>query len=338
MNPRFHAALAAILLAGLPSTSMIAETTSLAPRWAIALHGGAGTMRRDSPEELKQQYREALAEALSLGASMLEDGATSLDAVEAVVRALEDSPLFNAGCGAAVNRVGSHELDAAIMDGATLDNGAVGAVKGVRNPVTLARHVMEGTPHSLMVGEGALAVAREAGHPLEPDEYFRTEMRHSRWLELQKREAASTEAGDIERGTVGAVALDVHGNLAAATSTGGLTNKLPGRVGDTPIVGAGNYANNKTCAVSCTGSGEVFMRHVAAHRVSSMMEHGGATLQEAMESLFDDVLPRATGGTVAVDRDGNIVMHRNSSGMYRGAADSTGLFGVGFWDDWQAAE
>lgn len=301
--------------------------------WAIALHGGAGTIGRGGSEQIAAEYRVALAVALEVGVRILNDGGTSLDAVEAVVRHLEDSPLFNAGKGAAITRDGEHQMDAAIMDGATLDNGAVAAVRFVRNPVSLARHVMTSTPHALISGPGAEQLAEQAGVRTEPSEYFRTPMRYERWLRMKQREAVSSEAGEIEKGTVGAVALDRHGNLAAATSTGGLTNKLSGRIGDSPLIGIGTYANNATLAISCTGHGEEFIRRTAAFRVSALMEYGGLGVGDALAEVVHKQLAPDSGGAVAVDSHGTIAMDYSTRGMYRGAADSTGRFEVAIWEE-----
>lgn len=296
--------------------------------WAIAIHGGSGTIRDTAPEEEQARYRESLSRALAIGAEILEAGGDALDAVEAAVRALEDDPLFNAGRGGVPNEDGHFELDASIMDGRTLDSGGVGAVRFVRNPVSLARRVMEDTPHRLLAGDGALRFAREAGEPLEDDDYFRTEWRWERWQRMR----GSRDALDVH-GTVGAVARDRNGNLAAATSTGGLTDKRAGRVGDSPIAGAGNYADNATCAVSATGRGEEFMRWNSAFRIAAAMEHGGMTLEEAMRHVLRERMPDRIGGMIAVDRDGRLVLDFTTRGMYRGAADSTGRFEVAIFDE-----
>jgi L-asparaginase/beta-aspartyl-peptidase (threonine type) len=285
------------------------------------VHGGAGTLRRKDMNETRERaYREGLALALRAGYAVLEAGGSSVDAVVAAVMQLENSPLFNAGRGAVLNSDGEHELDAAVMDGATGGAGAVAAVKQITNPVLAARAVMERTPHVLLAGPAADRFARDAGIPLAPPDYFRTPER-ARALE---RARARGEASAAERhGTVGAVALDRYGNLAAATSTGGYTNKLPGRVGDSPIVGAGLYAENETCAVSCTGLGEAFIRAVAAHDVAARMRYRGDTLATAARRVLDRIVALGgEGGLIAVDSTGRIAMPFVSEGMYRGTARS----------------
>ncbi len=313
----------------------------------IAIHGGAGTIRRGSmtPEQ-EQAYRAKLEEALRAGYAILEEGGTSLDAVVAAITVLEDSPLFNAGKGAVFTSEGTNELDAAIMDGATLQAGAVAGVKRVKNPITLARAVMEHSPHVMMAGEGAEVFAEEQGIELVDPEYFFTQ---SRWDALQRAKARETTADagkpddraiaflmhDHKFGTVGAVALDKNGNLAAGTSTGGMTNKRWGRIGDAPIIGAGTYANNASCAVSATGHGEYFIRNVVAHDICARVEFGGQTLEEAAHYVVMEKLvqQRGEGGVIAIDRQGNIAMPFNSEGMYRGYIDRDGNMVVGIYKD-----
>lgn len=313
-------------------SSMKSDTSQ---RWAIAIHGGAGTIPRDASTDRQRAYLQSLEKALAVGRDILASGGTSLDAVEQVVRVMEDDPLFNAGHGAAVNRIGEYELDACIMDGRTLATGGVAAIKHVRNPISLARRVMEDDEHVLVAGPGGDEYARRAGLETVENSYFFTEDRYRRWQRLQERDfdrnRVNVEAGVVEQGTVGAVAVDIHGNVAAATSTGGLTNKLPGRVGDSPIAGAGNYANNETCAVSCTGNGEDFIRHTVAFRVSAGMEYKDLPLAEAADAVVAR-LPAESGGLIAVDRHGNLALPYNSEGMNRGAADSTGRFQVAIWE------
>jgi L-asparaginase / beta-aspartyl-peptidase len=301
-------------------------------KYALIIHGGAGTL---SPEqitpEIERDLRAGLQRSLNAGQTILRKGGSSLDAVTAAVRVLEDDQLFNAGRGAVFTSAESHEMDAAIMDGQTLRAGAVGAVSRVRNPVNLARAVMEKSPYVMLAGEGAQAFACELGHEMMDDEYFYTEQR---WRALERVRVARAEPlSDADRhGTVGAVALDQGGNLAAATSTGGNTNKRPGRIGDSPIIGAGTYANNKTCAVSATGDGEFFMRAVAAHDVSALVEYGGMTLSEAARTVIEKVgALGGTGGLIAVDRDGNIALPFNTTGMYRGFIDVDGQSFVGIF-------
>jgi len=292
---------------------------------AIAIHGGAGAVPRAVlSAEREQLYRAGLAAALDGGYAVLEAGGSSLEAVATAVRTLEDDPLFNAGRGAALTRDGAAELDAAIMDGKQMRAGAVAAVRHVRNPVDLARHVMEKSRHVLLVGPGAEEFALEEGLQLVPNRYFRTTERFEQLLAEQRGEHVS----DIvpPRGTVGAVARDAAGNLAAATSTGGMTNKRPGRVGDSPIIGAGTYAKNGVCAVSATGHGEYFIRAVAAHHVCAAVEHRGLALEEAARELLHEILRGlgGDGGVIAVDHAGRIVMDFSTEGMFRGARDSNG--------------
>jgi beta-aspartyl-peptidase (threonine type) len=305
----------------------------------LVIHGGAGTIDRSkmTPED-EREYRAGLENALRAGWEVLQKGGSSLDAVEAAVRVLEDDPHFNAGRGAVFTNAGTNELDAAIMDGKTLMAGSVAGVKLVKNPITLARLVMEKSPHVTMMGEGAEAFAKEHGTKLLPDQKYFFNQR--RWDELQNEiKAAKTKGATGEKrfiisqeklhGTVGAVALDRNGNLAAATSTGGKTNKLPGRVGDTPVIGAGCYANNKSCAVSGTGDGELFIMTVAAHDVSALVEYGGKSVREATQIVLDKIAELGgTGGLIAIDRQGNIALPFNTSGMYRGYVDPNGKFVV----------
>ena len=296
-----------------------------APKWAIAIHGGAGTIPKTLPEERKQQYLSSLTAALKLGQGVLQQGGTSLDAVEKVVRFLEDDPLFNAGKGAVYTHEGTHELDAAIMDGRDLSCGSVAVLKTVKNPISLARLVMEKSPHVFMTGEGAEAFATEMKVERVPNSYFDTPFRYEQLQEALKKDQR-------DRDTVGAVALDVHGNLAAATSSGGLTNKRFGRLGDVPVIGAGTYANNRTCAISGTGIGEQFIRHTVAHDISALMEYGGLTLQQAADQVVHQKLKPGDGGVIGVAHDGSLALVFNSEGMYRGAADSGGPFEVKIWE------
>jgi L-asparaginase / beta-aspartyl-peptidase len=299
----------------------------------LAIHGGAGTITRGKmTPEIEQGLWQGLQRALDAGHEILREGGSSLNAVIASVRAMEDDPLFNAGKGAVFTSAGRHEMDAAIMDGKTLKAGSVGGLRHVRNPIGLARAVMDDSPHVMLVGEGAELFAREIGLELVEEEYFYTE---ERWQALQRVQKAEAEArangkefviSDQDRhGTVGAVALDCDGNLAAATSTGGNTNKRPGRIGDTPIIGAGTYANNQTCAMSATGDGEYFIRLVAGHEVSALMEHRGMSLELAAQTVIDKITSLGgTGGLIAIDKEGNISLPFNTAGMYRGHVDSTG--------------
>ncbi|CAN5368725.1 hypothetical protein BH09SUM1_BH09SUM1_19920 [soil metagenome] len=302
-------------------------------RWAIALHGGAGTIPRDSSDPLKQRHIDALRIALTIGREILEQGGSSLDAVEQTVRSMEDCPLFNAARGAAFNREGVNELDAAIMDGRDLSTGAVAAIRYVKNPISLCRRIMEDGEHVLIVGPGAEAYARNASLEMMDSAYFHTDERYAMWQRELESLAAKNGAGAtvVQRGTVGAAAVDIFGNVAAATSTGGLTNKLPGRVGDSPIIGAGTFADNATCAVSCTCNGEEFIRKTVASRIAAQMEFKGQSLDDAMRDVVHNRLNADSGGVIGVDALGNAVLHFNSEGMNRGAADSTGRFEVAIW-------
>lgn len=294
---------------------------------AIAIHGGAGAMPRASlTPELERRYRAGLEAALDAGYAVLEGGGASLDAITTAVRILEDDPLFNAGVGAALARDGAAELDASIMDGRDLRAGAVASVRHVRNPVDLARRVMERSRHVLLVGTGAEEFALEEGFTLVANRHFRTAERVGELEAEQRGERVSELVPPPPKGTVGAVALDAAGNLAAATSTGGMTNKRPGRVGDSPIIGAGTYAKNGVCAVSATGHGEYFIRTVAAHHVCAAVEHRGLSLEQALHELLHVILPRlgGDGGLIAVDGRGHVVMSFNSEGMFRGARDDRG--------------
>lgn len=303
----------------------------------IAIHGGAGTILRSAMNtEQEQAYRDALSDILKAAQKMLADGGSALDAVTKAVSMLEDCPLFNAGKGAVYTSAGTHELDAAIMDGATLAAGAVASVAHLRNPILAARAVMEHSEHILLVGAGAENFAADNGVAVVDAAYFHTEARHAQWLRARKQDGmmlldhdATSEAAEIapidpdnKFGTVGAVALDVHGNLAAATSTGGITNKRVGRVGDTPLIGAGCYANNRTAAISATGTGEAFMRTVAAYDISARMEYAGCSLHDAAEQVVMTLLPRynGRGGLIAIDAQGNVAFPFNTEGMYRGVA------------------
>jgi beta-aspartyl-peptidase (threonine type) len=295
--------------------------------YALAIHGGAGTVPRATlSAEREREFRSGLAAALDAGFAVLERGGGSLDAVTTAVRILEDDALFNAGHGAALTRDGAAELDAAIMDGRQMRAGAVASVRHVRNPIELARRVMEKSRHVLLVGAGAEEFALEENFTLVPNQYFRTAERLEQLESEQRGERVSDLVPPPPQGTVGAVARDADGNLAAATSTGGMTNKRPGRVGDSPIVGAGTYAKNGVCAVSATGHGEYFIRAVAAHHVCAAVEYRGLTLQQAVHEMLHGILPSlgGDGGLIAVDRDGRLVMEFTTEGMFRGARDADG--------------
>jgi beta-aspartyl-peptidase (threonine type) len=301
---------------------------------AIAIHGGAGTLSAaDLTPENERGYRAGLERALRAGFAILDAGGTSLDAVVAAVQALEDDPLFNAGRGAVVAANGQHELDASIMDGADLRAGAVTGVRHVRSPIALARLVMERSPHVMLAGPGAEEFALEQGLAPVANAYFATERRR---LELERMLRGELESGrESLMGTVGAVALDARGNLAAATSTGGMTGKKWGRVGDSPIIGAGTYAANDCCAVSATGHGEYFIRAAVAHEIASLMRYRGLGVEAAASDVVMHQLVRlgGSGGVVAIGRDGAIAMPFNSEGMLRGAMDSRGRLTTGLLAD-----
>lgn len=305
--------------------------------YAIAIHGGAGTIARHLLDEEKQrQYQEGLQSALDAGYAILEQGGSSLDAVTAAVVALENCPLFNAGKGSVFNHDGRHEMDASLMRGDNRDAGAVSGVWHVKNPVLLAKAVMEHSEHVLLSGEGAETFARMQGLDFETDAYFHDDFRYAQYQEALKADRVQLDhaaSGDRKFSTVGAVALDAAGNICAATSTGGMTNKKFGRIGDTPIIGAGTYANNETCAVSCTGHGELFIRQVVAHQVHCLMAYKNSTLAEACEQVVmkDLVAIGGEGGIIAIDRLGNISMPFNSEGMYRGFRKSDGSGAVAIY-------
>ena len=308
------------------------DTPKKSVEWAIALHGGAGNMLpSDYTDEQQKEYKQELTNALEIGKKILASGGTSLDAVEQVVKYMEDCPLFNAGKGAVFTHEGKNELDAAIMDGNGLRAGAVAGVGDIKNPIHAARLVMEKSPHVLMVGKGASKFAASQGAEIVDSSYFYTE---KRWESLQK--ILKNEADkEKKKGTVGCVALDKNGNLAAATSTGGMTNKRFGRIGDTPIVGAGTYSNNNTCAISATGHGEFFIRYTVAHDISALIEYKGLSLKDAVDLVINTKLANAggDGGVIAVDKYGNIVLSMNTSGMFRAYANSKNESGVAIFKD-----
>ncbi len=295
-------------------------------KFTIAIHGGAGTIsKKNMAPEKEAAYVKGLNDALDAGYRILEKKGNALDAVKAAVIALENNILFNAGKGSVFTNTETHEMDAAIMDGGDLSAGAVAAIKNIRNPIELAYTVMKKSDHVFLIGSGAEEFAKQNGIVFEPDEYFYFDFR---FKQLQKAKKANETAldhdinlsDDKKFGTVGAVACDVNGNLAAATSTGGMTNKKFGRVGDSPIIGAGTYANNKTCAISCTGHGEPFIKAVTAYDVSCLMEYKGLSLEEAMNIVVNDKLMKVDGdgGMIGVDAKGNAALIFNSEGMYRG--------------------
>lgn len=298
----------------------------------LVIHGGAGTiLKKDMTEEKELAYHTALQDAIDKGSDVLTKRGSAIDAVRAAVVSLEDNILFNAGRGSVFGKDGTQEMDASIMDGKTTMAGAVSAVQHIRNPIELAYTIMAKSQHVMLNGKGAYDFALLNGLKTEPDEYFYSAFRHEQWKQMQGKDDAVLDHNVIVKdkkfGTVGAVALDVYGNIAAATSTGGMTNKQYGRVGDSPIIGAGTYANNKTCAISCTGHGEPFMRAVTAYDVSCLMEYKGLSLEEAMNIVVHDKLMKidGEGGMIGVDAKGNAAMVFNSEGMYRGMKNSNGI-------------
>ena len=300
-------------------------------KFGIAIHGGAGTiLQSEMSVEKEDKYSAALQQALDAGYNSLEIGENAVTAVEIAVKALEDSPLFNAGKGSVFTHEGTHEMDASIMDGKSREAGAVSAIEGIKNPITLARLVMMESEHVFLTGQGAAQFAKLKNCEFRDKEYFFDEFRHQQWLALKDSndfQLDHSQSKDRKFGTVGAVALDQEGNIAAATSTGGMTNKQFGRVGDSPMIGAGNYANNKTCAVSCTGSGEFFIRGVVAYDVSCLMEYKGLSLEAACHEVVHKRLIGigGDGGLIAIDTAGNISLSFNTEGMYRGQRNNSGL-------------
>jgi len=299
----------------------------MAPVFALALHGGAGTiLKTQMSPALEAAYHLGLKQSLDAGYGVLEQGGSSLDAVEATILSLENCALFNAGLGSVFNSAGAHQMDAALMEGASKRAGAVGAVVGVKNPIRLARAVMEQSSSVMLVGSGAEDFGRRVGLEFKEPSYFYSQERYAQWLEAKAENTISLDHSAKKMGTVGAVALDIHGNLAAGTSTGGMTNKAVGRIGDSPIIGAGTYADNATCAVSCTGHGELFMRAVVGHDIACLMAYKGLSLAEACDTLVHDKLISlgGEGGLIALDARGNVAMPFNSEGMYRAYKHSGG--------------
>lgn len=295
-------------------------------KFILVIHGGAGATPRDIPEELQSQYLKSLNEALIIGKNILSNGGTALDAVEKVVNYLEDNPLFNAGRGSVLTSEGKVEMDAAIMNGIDLSAGAVAGVNNVKNPISLARLIMQRTPHVMLIGRGAENFAKEMNLEIRDSSYFLLDSQIDNWRELKDK------MNKDKKGTVGAVALDVNGNLAAATSTGGMMMKRPGRVGDVPIIGAGTYANNQTCAVSATGWGEKFIRNNVAVSISKLMEYKGVSLKTAVDELINNILQPNDGGVIAIDKNGNFSMMYNTKSMFRGVINSDGFLEVKIWE------
>ncbi len=310
--------------------------------YTITIHGGAGTiLKEDMTPELEQAYSEALQEALDAGYAILANNGTAVDAVNTAVIKLENNVLFNAGRGSVFTKKGEHEMDASIMDGSNLMAGAVAGVKNVINPVELAKTVMLHSDHVFLSGNGAVDFALQQNIPLAGDDYFFTQFRYDQWALVRDSNTTSLDHNTkVDRlmknkkfGTVGAAACDAFGNIAAATSTGGMTNKKYNRIGDTPVIGSGTYANNNTCAISCTGHGELFIRAVAAYDVSCLMEYKGLSLQDAMNIVVNDKLVKINGegGMIGVDAKGNHAMLFNSEGMYRAVKNSKGLNEIGIY-------
>jgi len=302
---------------------------------SIAIHGGAGTIdKEDMTPEMEAAYLDGLKAALDAGYSLLEKGENAVTVVKIAAMFLEDNILFNAGRGSVFTKTGEHEMDAALMDGATLNAGAVAGVKNIRNPIELAAEVMQNSDHVFLSGEGANEFAKKQGVKVEPDEYFFSQFRYNQWKAISGSDKYALDHSKTDEskhskkfGTIGAVACDRNGNIAAATSTGGMTNKQYGRIGDSPLIGCGTYANNNTCAISCTGHGEPFIRAVAAYDVSCLMEYNGLSLYEAMNIVVNEKLIKLAGegGMIGVDEKGNTALLFNSTGMYRGVRDSEGL-------------
>ena len=308
-------------------------------KYTIAIHGGAGTLVKGKmTEEKESAYKNALTLALESGYKILENGGSAMDAVEEAVKQMEDSPLFNAGCGSVFTATGTHEMDASIMDGSNLKAGAVTTITGIKNPISLARDVMNHTEHVFLAGDGAMEFAKSMDYQTLDPSYFHDDLRYSQWQQIKDTDNFQLDHSlkkDGKFGTVGAVALDQNGNIAAATSTGGMTNKRFGRVGDSPMIGAGTYANNKTCAVSCTGSGEYFIRGVVAYDVSALMEYKHISLAEASSEVIHKRILEigGDGGLIAVDQDGNIAMPFNTEGMYRAMKSSEGIQEISIYKD-----
>lgn len=320
----------------LASLILMSMTLSAQPPVAIAIHGGAGTIERGNlSEDQETAIRSALDEAINTGHSILKNGGSSLDAVVAAVKILEDAPQFNAGRGAVLTHEGRVELDASIMNGADLNAGAVASATGIRHPIEAALAVMTQSPHVMLVSEGANAFAEAIGLEFKEPDWFITDFRARQLESVKGASQASTQLSEDWFSTVGAVALDANGNLAAATSTGGMTNKRWGRVGDSPIIGAGTYADNRSCAVSATGHGEYFIRHVVAYDICARMRYSGLSLAESAESVVHGVLVEAggDGGVIAVDGQGNLSMPFNTEGMYRASIDADGVKTVAIYGD-----
>lgn len=314
-------------------------------KFSIAIHGGAGTIvKEDMTPELEKAYQQGLQAAMDAGFAVLEEGGMAVNAVKAAIVVLEDNMLFNAGRGSVFTKKGVQEMDAAIMDGKDITAGAVTGVRNVRNPIELAMEVMRNSNHVFLSGKGANDFAIKQGVKLEPDDYFFSQFRYDQWKQIRDSDSYSLDhthqqleewMKDKKFGTVGAVACDKDGNIAGATSTGGMTNKKYGRIGDSPLIGSGTYANNKTCAISCTGHGEMFIRAVAAYDVSCLMEYKGMSLNDAMHEVVFKKLTsiNGEGGMIGVDAKGNTALLFNSAGMYRGMKNSEDFNYIGLYND-----
>ena len=305
--------------------SNVSDAQTRSAKYTIVIHGGAGTISETMPDSVKEKYSSSLGKALQIGKDILTNGGTSLDAVEKVLRYFEEDPKFNAGIGAVYTSAGTHELDASIMDGRDLSCGAVAGVEHIAHPISLARLVMEKSPHVLLAYPGAEEFAKKMGIELVPNSYFDTPLRKQQLDEYLKK------VQEGSHGTCGCVALDEYGNLAAGTSTGGMTGKMPGRIGDSPLIGDGTYADNRTCAVSGTGWGEKFIKHAVAFNTSALMAYKGMSLKDAVHEVIYNTLQANDGGVIAVDKEGNFAMEFNTSGMFRGVATSDGTFEVKIW-------
>lgn len=330
----------------------------MSDKFTLIIHGGAGTiLKKNMTEEKEKAYREKLEEALGAGSAVLSKGGTSVDAIEATIKVMEDSPLFNAGKGSVFTNAGTNEMDASIMEGNTRNAGAVAGVTTIKHPISAARLVMEKSPHVMLAQEGAEKFAGDNGLEIVDPKYFRDEVRYEQWKKMKETEEqkldhdSGGEGGDLyeegseiefdvslkdkKYGTVGAVAIDRHGNIAAATSTGGMTNKRWGRIGDSPIIAAGTYANNKTCGVSCTGHGEYFIRNVVAYDISALMEYKGMALEEAAKHVIHNKLEElgGKGGVICIDKDGNLAAVFNTPGMYRGWVREDGKMTVAMYKE-----
>jgi beta-aspartyl-peptidase (threonine type) len=307
-----------LILFLIPSSGFSQELNG---KYTIVIHGGAGSIDPNLDKEKKEAYLNSLTKALNIGKEILEKGGKSLDAVEQVIRFFEDDSLFNAGRGAVFTSEGKNELDASIMDGKDLSSGGVAGVTIIKNPISLARLVMEKTPHVLFAGKGADDLGKQLGAEIVDPSYFFVYERYDEFKKLKEK----------SKGTVGCAAIDQFGNIAAGTSTGGRTGKMPGRVGDSPLINCGTYANNKTCGVSATGIGELFIKNTVCYQISALMEFKGYTLKQAVEDIIFQILPKDSGGIIAVDKNYNFELLFNTSSMLRGVANSDGVFDVEIW-------